>query len=98
MMILTRDKLPDAEDAVNKIFYDAMFGILMNSKDETNKHRSFETISNIVDSDIQRHKLVSEGCFRDLFEKMKVVADSKDKEDQRILEKLAVLLTRISFH
>ena len=26
------------------------------------------------------------------------MADSKDKEDQRILEKLAVLLTKISFH
>ena len=98
MMILTRDKLGDAEDAMNKIFYDAMFGILMYSKDETNKHRAFETISNIVDSDVQRHKLVKEGCFRDLFEKMFVVADSKEKEDSRILEKLAVLMTKICFH
>ena len=98
MMILTRDKLPDAEDAINKIFYDAMFNILLSSKDETNKHRAFETISNIVDSEVQRHKLVKEGCFRELFERMQAVADSKDKEDQRILEKLAVLLTKISFH
>ena len=67
MMILTRDKLPEAEDAINKIFYDAMFNILINSKDETNKHRSFETISYIVDSDVQRHKLVNEGCFSQLF-------------------------------
>ena len=34
MMILTRDNLPDAEDAMNKIFYDSMFGILLTSKDE----------------------------------------------------------------
>jgi hypothetical protein len=29
---------------------------------------------------------------------MMAVADSKDKEDQRLLEKLSVLLTRVSFH
>ena len=70
MMILTRDKLADAEEAINKTFYEAIFGILMYSKDETNKHRAFETICSIVDSDIQRHKLVKEGCFRELFDRM----------------------------
>jgi hypothetical protein len=52
MMIMTRDKLPDAEEAMNKIFYDSMFGILLSSKDESLKHKSFETISNMVDSDV----------------------------------------------
>jgi len=51
MAQLTRDRLGESEDAVNKLFYETIFNILLNSKDEINKHKSFEIISNLVNSD-----------------------------------------------
>ena len=48
MAQLTRDRLAESEDAVNRLFYDTIFKILLESKDEVNRHKSFEIISNMV--------------------------------------------------
>ena len=50
--------MAESEEAVNRLFYDTIFNILLSSKDEVNKHKSFEIISNMVNSDFQRNKLV----------------------------------------
>lgn len=63
MAQLTRDRLAESEEAVNRLFYDTIFNILLMSKDEVNKHKSFEIISNMVNSDSQRTKLVEQHCF-----------------------------------
>lgn len=52
MSQLTRDKLNEAEDAVNMLFYDKIFNVLMNSTDEINRNYSYEILSNIVNSKI----------------------------------------------
>ena len=67
--------------------------VMRNDDDfEINQHKAFEIISNMVSSDIQRHKLAEKGYFKDLFEKMSSV------KEHRVLEKLSWLVTLISFH
>ena len=59
MSQLTRDRLTDAEDAVNMLFYDKIFNVLMDSTDEINRNYSYDILANIVASQTQRHKLAS---------------------------------------
>ena len=61
MAQLTRDRIHESEEAVNALFYDRIFRILeegkSKDKDEGNRLKSFEVLSNMVQSDAQRHKL-----------------------------------------
>ena len=98
MAIFTRDNLEEANDAVNKLFYDTIFNILMTSKDEMNKHRAFEIMTNMLDSEFHRKQLIKEECFSRLLEKTYPLADSKDTADLRIIEKLSWLVCQISSH
>jgi len=50
MSQLTRDRLNDAEDAVNVLFYDKIFNVLMDSTDEINRNYSYDILANIVAS------------------------------------------------
>jgi hypothetical protein len=92
MSILTRDDLDEADEAVNKLFYDTIFNLLISSKDEMNKHRAFEIMTNMLDSSFHRKQLVKEECFSRLLEKTYPLADSKDTADLRIVEKLSWLV------
>ena len=92
MSILTRDDLPVAEEAVNKLFYDNIFSLMLSSKDEMNRHRAFEIMTNMLDSSSHRRTLVKEECFSRLFEKTYPLVDSKDTADLRIVEKLSWLV------
>ena len=110
MVVLTRDKMVHCEDAVNLLFYDKIFNmLLMTTKldDEIGvqiRRESFDMMSNMVASNQQRHKLGDEEYFSRLFEKMSYVTDSNPKsenqykEDMRILEKLSWMITLISYH
>jgi hypothetical protein len=69
----------------------------MNSKDELNRHKSFEVLCNIVASPSLR-KILSDKYLKAVFEKLLPVADSKDIQDIRMLEKLSQLMTLISFY
>lgn len=98
MATLTRDRISECEEVVNSLFYDRVFNILLSSKDDNNRHYSFEILSNMVASDQQRHKLANNNYFRDVFEKMSKMADLKQNQDYRVIEKLSWLVTLISFH
>ena len=76
MSLLTRDDLDRADEAVNKLFYDTIFNLLMNSKDEMNKHRAFEIMTNMLDSTHHRKQMVKEECFSRLLEKTYPLANS----------------------
>jgi hypothetical protein len=47
---LTRDRINECEDAVNSLFYDKIFNLLINTKDEWNRHISFSILSNMISS------------------------------------------------
>jgi|TARA_B110000285_G_C14958422_1_gene530386 hypothetical protein len=72
--------------------------MLMESKDRTNKHKAFEVLCNMVQSDAQRKKLATEGFFKQVFNKMQPVADAGADADMGLLEKLSWLITLISYH
>lgn len=95
---LTRERINDCEEVCNSLFYDKIFSILLSSKDEVLRHFSFEILTNMVASDQQRHKLANKNYFADVFEKLTKMADNKQNQDYRIIEKLSWLVTLISFH
>ena len=98
MAQLTRDKINESEKAVNVLFYDSIYDVLMDSKDEVNRHKAFEIMCNMVQSDTQRKKLAEHKYFKRVFEKMNGMVDSMENSDLRLLEKLSWLVTLISFH
>lgn len=87
MVVITRDKMAHCEDAVNQLFYDKIFNmLLMTTKldDEIGvqiRRESFDMMSNMVASNQQRHKLGDEEYFSRLFEKMSYVTDSNPKSE-----------------
>jgi hypothetical protein len=63
MSQLTRDKLNESEEAINALFYDSIFNVIINSKDPVNRSRAFDVLCNMVQSDTQRKKLAEGGYF-----------------------------------
>lgn len=95
---LTRDKMSESEEVVKQLFYDKIFPLLIQSKDQDNRLMAFEVICNIIQSDTQRHKLADGQYFARVFEKMHAIADSNEITDIKILDRLSWLVTMISFH
>lgn len=100
LAVLSRDRIYDCEDLLNKAFFNAVFNVVIGPKntDEVNRHKAFEIMCNMIHSENLRHKLASEDCFLRVFEKLLYVTDSKETSDIRILEKLSWLATLIGYY
>jgi len=87
---------------VDSLFYDKIYNILMGGKEEINRLNAFEVISNMIQSDKQRHALAKDDYLKALFEKMLEIVEKEEAElnptDLRTLEKLSWLITLISYH
>lgn len=71
MATLTRDRVQESEEVINKLFYKQAFNVLMVPKgqEDINWHKAFEILCNMVSSDTQRHKLAQEEYFLKVYEK-----------------------------
>ena len=97
---LTRDRIHECEPLLDKLFYRYIFGFIVGPKgaDEGNRHRAFDIMCNMIQSEKQRARLGQEDCLGRVFEKLASTSDSKDAQDLNILKKLSWLATLISFH
>jgi len=53
MATLTRDRVHESEEVINKLFYKQAFNVLMSAKglEDINRHKAFEILCNLVASD-----------------------------------------------
>ena len=84
---------------MNALFYDKIFNMLLNTRDDYIRHTAFQILSNIVSSDKQRIKLADNFYFQRVFEKIQTFNEQgDDNTDLRSLENLSWLATLIAFH
>ena len=67
---LTRDRIDECEEIINSLFYDKIFNMMLNTKDDYIRHTAFQILSNIVSSTKQREKLANQHYFSRVFEKI----------------------------
>lgn len=90
---MTRDKLAESDMVINELFYEKIFGLLLETDDERNKLKSFEILCNLIHSEEQRQKLAKDNYFSKVFDTFNL-----SKIDNRTLEKLSWMATLICFY
>lgn len=67
LAVLSRDRISDCEELLNKIFMRSVFNVILGPKkgtdEEVNRHKAFEILCNMIHSENLRHKLAQEDCF-----------------------------------
>ena len=68
---ITREKMSEHEDVIDKIFYDGIYNVLINpNEDPWNIHLAFDILGNMIESPNQRQKLGKKGYLKKIFSLM----------------------------
>ena len=59
MAQMTRDRITEAKEHIENLFFDKIFNMLLKTTDELNRLMSFDILCNLVNSDVHRKKLAT---------------------------------------
>ena len=93
MAQMTRDRITEAKEHSENLFFDKIFNMLLKTTDELNRLMSFDILCNLVNSDVHRKRLATQGYFKQVYQNMKV-----GEIDEKTLTKMSWLTALICYH
>ena len=93
MAQMTRDRIEKSTELIQKLFFDKIFKLMLNTKDENIRLKAFEIMCNMIHVPEWRKKLAEQGYLKEVYTNMQI-----DKLGAKVVEKLSWMTTLVCFH